>query len=76
MAERQIINIKDKNEFTDCTECGYDLRGTEVPKWQKKFSGDFTHFSKLKGLCLDSEFPEIVSHWQCPCCKSTFSRFS
>lgn len=73
--DRQIIDVRQENEYTTCQNCKQDLRNGSVPKSEKKFFGDHTHYSKLIGLRLDAEV-DIVSHWQCPHCGFTFPRFS
>lgn len=72
---QQIIILSDSNEFTDCVNCGCNLRGNPVPKAQRVYYGKFTNFSRLEGLEMDAEIPGLVTHWQCPDCNFTFPRF-
>jgi predicted RNA-binding Zn-ribbon protein involved in translation (DUF1610 family) len=72
--EKQIIDIREKNEFTDCQKCGADLRNGPVPRSEKRYYGEYAHFSELIGLRLDN-YDNIITHWQCPKCGHTFPRF-
>ncbi len=72
--DRQIIDRREKNEFTDCQKCGVDLRNGPVPRDQKKFYGAHAHYSALIGLKMDAQV-DIVTHWKCPKCEFVFPRF-
>lgn len=75
MSDRQIVNPKEDTEYTVCRSCGEDLVGGKVSQYNEKYFGEFTHYSQLKGLRLDSDNPHIVTHWQCPHCEDVFARF-
>ncbi len=74
--DRQIIDIRDHNEFTDCQKCGKNLRnGPVLPASDRKYLGDFVNYSALEGLKMDVD-SEMITHWKCPHCGFMFPRFS
>lgn len=75
MSDTQLVNPKEVTEYTRCRGCDRSLIGGEVAKSERRYVGEFTHHSQLVGLKQDSNNPALITHWKCPYCGFTFSRF-
>jgi uncharacterized C2H2 Zn-finger protein len=71
--EKQIIDITENNEFTDCPKCEANLRGKSVSRTDKPYFGQFGHYSRVEVASRDPD--GLVLAWKCPSCGHITERF-
>lgn len=71
--EKQVIDISERNEFTDCVRCGTNLRGKAVSRTDRPYFGQFGHYSKVEVASRDPD--GLVLAWKCPSCGHITERF-
>lgn len=69
------INANEKSNLTECEKCGTCLIGNPIPKRDKSFFGDLTHFSRAIPVAKDESLPTLATHYECPVCGHQVSMF-